>query len=1142
MDEDLILREIVKSLAFEIEAVNQDNVLTWTTTNGTPLNVKVRVRNKDEPRLIQKGVIPVPRIGITAPEKLRLISSDQTILSFNVYLDGETEKGSKRHNGLKLFNIGGCLDPPFDEPNYAYGLPKADRPENLQVECNKIDDNKDACEPGGCLDPPFSEDKYPYTISKTHQPMKLELTPQSTKEEQQILSNKSSEERRKTPDKKTIKEEDDSKKLMDIYATTPKQNSLEAKYSHSIITYPTDVSSNETLSDQIPPKKLSIKSNDDESQKQSYDYPVSYFVPPKDVLRCKEEERRYSTRPSSLTIGKSSNSTAHAKIDMVDKSKSMEHDFSPQYVTPSKDIQKEKMKPNYADDATFKNDYNKQSDIVGIEQENTSNVNIPSYVATNSKNVGSNQNSLDKEHASKYLRTTESNPNNNENDIISQQQIVSPIDNQKLYYEKTRYPKENIGKENVKTKEDNPIVERAEIGSKDPLKDTLHQSEVGYITGTQTADSLDAKKDVPDINLTKQSTLKTENSKFLNTHGPIKDDNKLNFGSNDDTSKIFRVAEATIPVLATATLALSKKQSLQFNDKSNIGLDSSVTNKNKASMSKCSEDLLKKSTKQKLEIHENEPKNLSPQSISSSENNEFDVSSEHSIDFKEEFSNNVETRNPENTLGHKEKHELFAENMNFASTNNVIVGKNIPKHDYIKSDPESEKRRSSAILQKKALSAKHDLDMEYDDINKTAPHKRNTFTVIASDTSIQKCEEIEEIPENITDVYFKTTDVSKLNSPNLTKNNTVKSITDINNRKLEGSTPRDSQPGNVKDLHSKDSDDTKATKIDSRTKELESAFYTDADGSLSQIHSENFTNMNNTINQTKPNLISNENEINTDPLRNRLPTHVKDIDTNISETVQSPLKIEIKTENKNANYKEMELLHQPENTQDYLISENAKSLDKGTKDMERPIESINDSLQKTIPDNIQHLHPKDSVSGESAVNQKTANLFLAKRESEKILNTDSNISVPKTNTDNLRSKMSTDSKFVADLTTENLPENARDWHPEINLDDNSASLTKNIEQLERMGIKDIILKHGNKPISGDMYASQNLLANNFHTENGKYFSADSASDRIEVVNRYDNSNGNKPELIQNLNDKKEQKNFDYEELEKKTEKEKRVLT
>ncbi|XP_063538146.1 uncharacterized protein LOC134747151 [Cydia strobilella] len=1203
MDEDLILREIVKSLAFEIEAVNQDNVLTWTTTNGTPLNVKVRVRNKDEPRLIRKGVIPVPTIGITAPEKLRLISSDQTILSFNVHLDGESEKEPKRHNGLKLFNIGnclgtysddegpylpssseqnavesdrcsksasgikrvspvlssintvthtqkrffgkckpgGCLDPPFDEPNYAYSLPKADRQENLQVECNKLDDNKDVCEPGGCLDPSFSQDKYSYIISKTHQPVKLELTPQSTTDEKQILSNKSSEERPKTLDKETIKEEDDSKKLMDIYATTPRQNSLEAKYSHSIITYPTDVSSNETLCDQIPPKKLSIKSNDDEAQKQSYDYPVSYFVPPKDVMRYKEEERRYSRRLSSVTIDKSSKSTAH---DKVGKTKSMDHDYIPQYVTPSKDIQKEKIKPDYTDDATFKNDYSKQIDIVRIEQDNTI-LDIPSHAATNSKKVGSYENSLDKERASKYLRSTESNPNKNENEyLVSRQQMVSPIDNQKLYYEKTKNPEENIGKENVKTKQDKPIVVRAEIGSKDPLKDTLLQSEVGYITGTQTADSVDAKKDVLDIYLTKQSTLKTENSEFPNTHSAIKNDSKLNFGSNntDDISKISLVAEATIPLLATATLALSRKQSLQFNDKLNIRLDSSVTDKNIASLNKmCLEDLLKNSTEQKLENLEKEPQNLSPQSISSSENNEFDVSSEHSIDSKQELSNNVETCNPENTLGHKEKRRLLAESMNFTSTNNVIVGKNILKDDYIKSDLESEKRRTSAIFQKKALSVNHDLDMEYDDINKTGPLKRNTFTVIASDTSIQKCEEIEEIPENVTDVYFKTTDISKFSSPNLTKNNTV--ITDINNKKLESeiiSTPRISQPGKVKDFHLKVSADTK---IDSRKKELESAFYTDVDGSLLHTHSENFTNMNQTINQTKPNTTSNENEINTDLLSNRLPTHVRNIDTNIVETVQSPLKIE--SETTNANYKEMELLHKPESIQDfYLISKNAKSLDIETKDMERSSESVKDSLQKTTPDNIQDLHAKLSVSDESAV--KTANVFLAKRESDNILNTDSNISEPKNNTDNLQSKMMTDSKFVADSTTENLPENARDLYPEINLDDNSASFTKNLEQPELRGIKDIKLKNGNELISDDMDASQKHLTNNLHTENGKYFSVDSASDRIEVVNIYDNSNGNEknvvvPELVQDINDKKEQKDFDYKELEKKTEK-KRVLT
>ncbi|XP_061729836.1 uncharacterized protein LOC133534638 [Cydia pomonella] len=1201
MDEDLILREIVKSLAFEIEAVNQDNVLTWTTTNGTPLNVKVRVRNKDEPRLIQKGVIPVPRIGITAPEKLRLISSDQTILSFNVYLDGESEKEPKRHNGLKLFNIGsclgtysddegpylpssseqnavesgrcsksasgifkkklsmspvlsstntvthtqksffgkckpgGCLDPPFDEDRYAYSLSKADCQENLPLECNKtkkLDDNKDTCEPGGCLDPPFSEDKYPYTVSKTHQPVKLELFSQSAKDEKQTLSNKSSEEHHKTlDDKKTIKEEGDLKKLMDNYAKIPREDSLEAKYSNSIITYPTDVSSNETLCDQIPNKKISIKSNDDEAQRQSYDNPASYFVPPKDVMRYKEEERRYSRRISSDTIDKICKSTPHYP-STVEKTKYMEHDYIPQYVTPSKDTQKEDIKPNNTDDATLKKYYNNQSDIVEIEQEKTSFVDIPSYVATNSKKVGSYQNSHDEERASKYLSSTESNPNKNENDyLVSQQESVSPIDNQKLYFDKTKNPEEN-----VKTKQDKPIVERAEIGSRDQLKDKLLQSEVSYISVTQAADSLDAKKDALYINLT---TLETENPKFPNTYGPLKDDIKLNFGSNnnDDISKSSLVAEATIPVLATATLPLSKKQSLQFNDKLNIGLDSLVTEKDEASMSKkCSEDLLKKSTEQKLENHENEPKNSSPQSISSSENNEFDVSSEHSMDFKQELSNNVETRNTENALGHKEKQELLVESMDLTSTNNVIMGKNISKDDYIKSDPESEKKRPSAILQKKAFSANRDLDMEYDDINKTTALKRNTFTVIASGTSIEKCEDIEEIPGNITDVYFKTTDVPKLSSPDLTKNSTV--IADTKNKKLEGeisSTPRISQPGKIKDLHLNVSNDTKSTTIDSRTKKLESTFYADVDGSLSHTHSLNLT-----INQTELNTTSNENEINTDPLHNRLPANVRHVDTNIGETVQSPLNIETlltkykENENTNANYKETELLHKPENIQDiYLISENTKSLDIGTKGLEPPSESVEDSLQKTIPDNIQYLDATVSVSDKSAVNQETANVYLAKRKSENILYTDSNISVTKNNTDDLRSKMMTNRKFVAESSTEILPENARDLYPEINLDDNSASFTKNHDQPEPIKTLDIKLNNGNKLINDDIDTYQK----HSHTENGKYFSVDSASNRIEVVNLYDNSNADKtpevvPEFIQDLNDKKEQKDFDYNKREK----------
>lgn len=111
MDEDKLVHELVNSLAFEVEAIPADNIIKFTSANGTPLNVKVRVRNKDEPRLVQRGIVSVPKLGkhIASVEKIRLISSDQTILSFNVYMETHLDKQSppkNRKHGFKFFKFG----------------------------------------------------------------------------------------------------------------------------------------------------------------------------------------------------------------------------------------------------------------------------------------------------------------------------------------------------------------------------------------------------------------------------------------------------------------------------------------------------------------------------------------------------------------------------------------------------------------------------------------------------------------------------------------------------------------------------------------------------------------------------------------------------------------------------------------------------------------------------------------------------------------------------------------------------------------------------------------------------------------------------------------------------------------------------
>lgn len=93
-----VVDQIVKSLSFEVEAVPQDHVPRLTgTSNSTPLNVKIRVRKKNESGM-EHGFISVPKFGHpdANPERIRLISSDQTIMSFDVSMEADFVKKPKR--------------------------------------------------------------------------------------------------------------------------------------------------------------------------------------------------------------------------------------------------------------------------------------------------------------------------------------------------------------------------------------------------------------------------------------------------------------------------------------------------------------------------------------------------------------------------------------------------------------------------------------------------------------------------------------------------------------------------------------------------------------------------------------------------------------------------------------------------------------------------------------------------------------------------------------------------------------------------------------------------------------------------------------------------------------------------------------
>lgn len=104
MDE-VAARQLAQTLTFKVEAVPQEGVSpTRSSGNMTPLNVKIRVRKKDDGKSpIPKGIIFVPKSGQAEnlTERLRLASSDHTILSFNMLM--ETEHERKRKNRKNTF-------------------------------------------------------------------------------------------------------------------------------------------------------------------------------------------------------------------------------------------------------------------------------------------------------------------------------------------------------------------------------------------------------------------------------------------------------------------------------------------------------------------------------------------------------------------------------------------------------------------------------------------------------------------------------------------------------------------------------------------------------------------------------------------------------------------------------------------------------------------------------------------------------------------------------------------------------------------------------------------------------------------------------------------------------------------------------
>ncbi|XP_039751606.1 MATH and LRR domain-containing protein PFE0570w-like [Pararge aegeria] len=299
IDENFV--KVVQRLPFDVVAVPQNNTsgILDKVTNA-PVNIKIKVRNK-EATTGRHEVISVPKLSTSGPKKVRLVSSDQTIISFDLFMEKESEnKVSKKphHKFLQIFKHRGCFNNKNHDDVYSY-VPSSSseiyRAKSTSVDDlheNKIFEKKYAlkkntpdiinnnttlrrstflgkCKPGGCLDPPFSEDKYIYKPNA-----KL-----------LALEQKYIENHRVTDDC------NNDKTNSDIVADNPdsvlppmlNKYSIEKVYSHSLITYPPALPSSQIdVQEDTQNRKSKIRTSFENKVRISMnEFSDTYFMPPK---------------------------------------------------------------------------------------------------------------------------------------------------------------------------------------------------------------------------------------------------------------------------------------------------------------------------------------------------------------------------------------------------------------------------------------------------------------------------------------------------------------------------------------------------------------------------------------------------------------------------------------------------------------------------------------------------------------------------------------------------------------------------------------------------------------------------------------------------------------------------------------------
>ncbi|CAH0702280.1 unnamed protein product [Spodoptera exigua] len=343
-----VVEQIMQQLAFDVEAVPRNKSDNATSASQTkPLNVKIRVRKKDEDN--DQEYASTKTEHRKDLQQVRLVSSDQTIINFDIYVDAEFDKKPPpRKTRKQIFDMlkpGSRVRALEDDDTY---IPSSSYSANIiepsqttkssstlthtfTLSKNVNQDNIvktqsgeqkyffGKCKPGGCLDPPFNEDKYSYKPSRKPEPEKnipenVILTEEKTPDKEivgcdtdsikqpNILRNREGskgsakqnsifdgsffKKKRKSSEQSTNTPPLEQKdSIVNIFQGEPSVNSP-STHSNSIITYPPQISSGLKVSDH------KVKSpSEDKPRKSSNEHSEPYFTPPKGVARDKEDDK-----------------------------------------------------------------------------------------------------------------------------------------------------------------------------------------------------------------------------------------------------------------------------------------------------------------------------------------------------------------------------------------------------------------------------------------------------------------------------------------------------------------------------------------------------------------------------------------------------------------------------------------------------------------------------------------------------------------------------------------------------------------------------------------------------------------------------------------------------------------------------------